>query len=119
MINRFEPVWREKTVFKWPRPCCIPATMDGLADIQHQDGASWQVRLARLRRSHRLYLFIEGGTLLVLPSTCLMNYLVVPGQQKPDQLLTPPGVDLLLVADLGPAIALVALGIYSCRRKVY
>src|SRR3546814_6365843 len=81
--------------------------MDGLADIQHQDGASWQVRLARLRRSPRLYLFIEGGTLLVLASTCLMTYLVVSGQKQPDKLLTPPVVALLLVANLVPAIALL------------
>src|SRR3546814_6512589 len=83
--------------------------MDGLADIQHQDGASWQVRLARLRRSPRLYLFIEGGTLLVLASTCLMTYLVVSGQKQPDKLLTPPVVALLLVANLVPAIALLVL----------
>src|SRR3546814_654264 len=83
--------------------------MDGLADIQHQDGASWQVRLARLRRSPRLYLFIEGGTLLVLASTCLMTYLVVSGQKQPDKLLPPPVVALLLVANLVPAVALLVL----------
>src|SRR3546814_20643145 len=83
--------------------------MDGLADIQHQDGASWQVRLARLRRSPRLYLFIEGGTLLVLASTCLMTYLVVSGQKQPTKLLTQPVVALLLVEYLVPDIALLVL----------
>src|SRR3546814_3186113 len=65
--------------------------------------------LARLRRSPRLYLFIEGGSLLVFASTCLMTYLVVSGQKQPDKLLTPPVVALLLVANLVPAIALLVL----------
>lgn len=84
--------------------------MDGLADIQHDDEmTSWRKRWAIARRNPRLATFVESGVLLTFFATGLITYFVISGQDRPDRLLTPPLVALLLVANLVPAIALLVL----------
>lgn len=62
-----------------------------------------------IRRNPRLATFVEAGVLLTFLATALVTYFVISGHDRPDRLLTPPLVALLLVANLVPAIALLVL----------
>ncbi|MBK5265599.1 MAG: HAMP domain-containing protein [Alphaproteobacteria bacterium] len=70
---------------------------------------SWRMRLAQLRRNAHFAAFVEAATLFTFLVIAVITYFIIAGQDRPDKLLAPPVVALLLVANLVPAIALLVL----------
>ena len=82
--------------------------MNAEAPISVDTRPRWQRRLSVVLRRGRLVRLIEIAALVALIAMATVSYFIVTGQRQ-EELLTPPTVAMLLVANLVPAMALMVL----------
>ena len=83
--------------------------MNAEAPIPVEAAPSWRERLGAALAGPRLMLAVELATLAAVVLMAAASYFIVTEQGRPDAILTPPTVAMLLVANLVPVMALMVL----------